>query len=67
MAQHVNIFNQIITDVVRVNVKTEDADKVIILMCSLPPSYEHLVTTLMYGKQSISLEKITVALLALKQ
>ena len=50
LAQHVNIFNQIITDLVRVDVKIEDEDKVIILLYSLPPSYEHLVTTLTYGK-----------------
>ena len=67
MAQHVNIFNQIITDLVRVDVKIEDEDKAIILLCSLPPSYEYLVTTLMYGKQSISLEEITAALLVLNQ
>ena len=50
LAQHINIFNQIITDLVRVDVKIEDEDKAIILLCSLPPSYEHLVTTLIYGK-----------------
>ena len=50
LAQHVNIFNQIFTNLVRVDVKIEDEDKVIILLCSLPPSYEHLVTTLTYGK-----------------
>ena len=50
LAQHVNIFNKIIADFVRVDVKIEDKDKAIILMCSLPPSYEHLVTTIMYEK-----------------
>ena len=50
LAQHINIFNQIITDLIRVDVKIEDEDKTIILLCSLPPSYEHLVTVLTYGK-----------------
>ena len=65
LAQHVNIFNQIIIDLVRVNVKIEDKDKAIILLCSSLPSYEHLVITLTYGKKSIGLEEITTALLAL--
>ena len=50
LAQHVNIFNQIITYLIRVDVKIEDEDKAIILLCSLPPSYKHLVTTLTYEK-----------------
>ncbi|KAH7688933.1 RNA-directed DNA polymerase protein [Dioscorea alata] len=38
-----------------------------ILLCSLPPSYEHLVTTLTYRKETIKVEKITAALLAHSQ
>lgn len=36
--------------------------KVIILLCSLPDSYDHLVTTLTYGKHIISLDVITSTL-----
>ncbi|KAL0318214.1 UNVERIFIED_CONTAM: Retrovirus-related Pol polyprotein from transposon TNT 1-94 [Sesamum calycinum] len=42
LAQHVNIFNQIITDLARLDVNIEDEDKAMILLCSLPFSYEHL-------------------------
>ena len=56
LAQHVNNFNQIITYLVRVDMKIEDENKVIILLYSLLPSYEHLVTTFTYGKQPISLD-----------
>ncbi|KAL4354189.1 hypothetical protein GQ457_06G004440 [Hibiscus cannabinus] len=35
-----------------------------ILLCSLPPSYEHMVTTLTYGKETIKVEEITATLLA---
>jgi cell division cycle protein 20 (cofactor of APC complex) len=44
--------------------KIETEDKAIILLCSLPSSYEHVVTTLTYGKESIKVEDITAALLA---
>ena len=62
-----NVFNQIISDLTRFDVKVEDKDKTCILLCSLPSSYEHLVTTLMYGKNSISLEAIQVALMSHSQ
>ena len=64
LAQHVNVFNQIITDLVRLDVKIEDEDRAMILLCSLLSSYEHLVTTLTYGKETIKVEEITIALLA---
>ncbi|CAA0833091.1 Thioredoxin H2 [Striga hermonthica] len=65
--QHVNIFNQVVTDLASLEVKIEDEDKAMILLCSLPPSYEHMVTTLTYGKETIKTEEITSALLAHNQ
>ncbi|KAL0459207.1 UNVERIFIED_CONTAM: Retrovirus-related Pol polyprotein from transposon TNT 1-94 [Sesamum latifolium] len=67
LAQHVNIFNQIITDLARLDVSIEDEDRAMILLCSLPFSYEHLVTTLTYGKETIKVDEITAALLAHNQ
>ncbi|KAE8657094.1 hypothetical protein F3Y22_tig00116997pilonHSYRG00993 [Hibiscus syriacus] len=67
LAQHVNVFNQIISDLARLDVKIEDEDRAMILLCSLPPSYEHMVTTLTYGKETINVEEITAALLAYNQ
>ncbi|CAA0831937.1 Probable prolyl 4-hydroxylase 11 [Striga hermonthica] len=67
LGQHVNIFNQVVTDLASLKVKIEDEDKAMILLCSLPPSYEHMVTTLTYGKETIKTEEITSALLAHNQ
>ena len=64
LAQHVNIFNQIITNLAQLHVKIEDKDRAIILLCLLPSSYEHIVTILTYGKETIRVEEITAALLA---
>ncbi|KAE8691239.1 hypothetical protein F3Y22_tig00110890pilonHSYRG00161 [Hibiscus syriacus] len=67
LAQHVNVFNQIVSDLARLDVKIEDEERAMILLCSLPPSYEHMVTTLTYGKETINIEEITAALLAHNQ
>ncbi|CAA0838475.1 Probable prolyl 4-hydroxylase 11 [Striga hermonthica] len=67
LGQHVNIFNQVVTDLTSLEVKIEDEDKAMILLCSLSPSYKHMVTTLTYGKETIKTEEITSALLAHNQ
>ena len=52
LSQHINVFNQIIGDLKRVDVKFEDEDKALMLLNSLPTSsiYENLVTNLAWGK-----------------
>ena len=64
LAQHINFFNHIISDLLRIEVKIKVEDQAMVLLCSLPLSYEHLVTTLIWGKDTISVEEITVALLS---
>jgi hypothetical protein len=46
----------------QLDVKIDDENKAIILLCSLPSSYEP--TIMMFGKGSIKIEDITAALLA---
>jgi hypothetical protein len=56
MSQHINVFNQIIGDLKRVDVKFEDEDKALMLLNSLPTSsmYENLVTIPTWEKRSWS-------------
>ena len=42
----------------------EDEDKALLLLVSFPTSFDHLVTTLMYGKETIVLEEVTSAILS---
>ena len=63
LAEHINVFNQLIANLGKVDGKMDDEDMAIILLFSLPGSYEHLVTTLTYGKEDVKVDEIVTALL----
>ena len=69
LSQPINVFNQIISDLKRIDVKFEDEDKTLMLLNSLPASstYVNLVTTLMWKKETLDLEEITSVLLGFNQ
>ena len=46
LAQHINTFNQLISDMLRINIKFNDEDDAMMLLTSVLASYEHLVTIL---------------------
>ena len=62
-----NLFNQIISDLLRIDVKFNEEDKALMLLTSLLTSYEHLVTTLLWGKETLETEEVTVTLLLYNQ
>ena len=64
LLEYHNTFNMLNTQLSRFAVNYEDEDKALILLASLPTHFDHLVTTLMYWKQSIVLDKVTTALLS---
>ena len=39
-------------------VKLEKEDKALLLISSIPSSYEHLAITIMYGKETLELENV---------
>jgi len=46
-------FNQILDDLENIEVKLEDEDKAILLLCALPRSFESFKDTMLYGKEGI--------------
>ena len=61
---HINHFNRIILDLNGLGVKVEDEDLAIILLCSLPTAYENFVDTMLYGRDTISVNDVKDAMLS---
>ncbi|KAH9699562.1 hypothetical protein KPL71_024410 [Citrus sinensis] len=62
ITDHIDAFNKIILDLEDINVKIDDEDKAMILLYSLPSSYENLVDTLMYERQTLAMGDVKEAL-----
>ena len=56
--EHLNFFNKVISELLAVNVKIDEEDKALILLSSLSESYDHIVTTILYGKETLILEEV---------
>lgn len=64
--QSFNNFNHIIFDLKGVNVKTEDGDQTIILLCSLSNPYENFIDTMLLGRTTITMNDVKGYLLSKK-
>ena len=59
---HFDDFSSVIMDLENIDVKIEDEDQVLLLLCSLPPSYNHFRETLIYDKEEISIDDFKLSL-----
>ena len=62
--EHINFFNKDISELLAVDIKIDEEDKALILLSSLPESYDHIVTTMLYGKEILILEETTSTILS---
>ena len=53
--EHLNFFNKVISELITVDVKLDKEDKALILLAS--ESYDHIVTTMLYGNKTSILEE----------
>ena len=60
LSQHFDAFNTIIMDLNNINI--DDEDQALILLCSLPPSYENFVENILYSHDYITLDEVKTAL-----
>ncbi|GJX64779.1 retrovirus-related pol polyprotein from transposon TNT 1-94 [Tanacetum coccineum] len=58
ISEHIDEFNKIVLDLANIEVKFEDEDLALLLLTSLPASYEHFVDTLHYGREALTLEDV---------
>jgi len=56
--KHLNFFNKVISELLPVDIKIDKEDKALIPLSLLPESYDHIVTTMFYGKEALTLEEV---------
>ena len=59
---HIQGYDRICNDLMTLDVKMDEKDKSLLLLCSLPVSYDPLVTILLYGKKTLLYEDIVSVL-----
>ena len=55
-------FNKLVLDLENIDVKIDDEDQALLLLCALPRSFNHFKETLLYGRESLSLSDVQAAL-----
>jgi hypothetical protein len=58
MNEHITLFNQLVAYLLNLDVKFEDEDFTLMVLSSLPDEFEHLETTLLHGKENVSLDAV---------
>ncbi|KAK8935199.1 hypothetical protein KSP39_PZI013173 [Platanthera zijinensis] len=53
-----NVFNKLVSQLRSMDVKVEEEDQALLLLSSLPRSFDHLVTTILYGKDTLKMEEV---------
>uniref|UniRef100_A0A5B7BZN6 Retrovirus-related Pol polyprotein from transposon TNT 1-94 n=1 Tax=Davidia involucrata TaxID=16924 RepID=A0A5B7BZN6_DAVIN len=62
MLKHLNSFNKVLADLQNLGEEIKEEDKALLLLNSLPDSYDHLTSTLLYGKDKIRFDDVSNAL-----
>ncbi|GJX13164.1 zinc finger, CCHC-type containing protein [Tanacetum coccineum] len=58
LSKHIDEFNKLIDYLANIDVDIDDKDQALMLLTSLPSSYDNFVETLLYGKESLTLEDV---------
>ncbi|GJU99293.1 zinc finger, CCHC-type containing protein [Tanacetum coccineum] len=62
LGDHIDEFNKLILDLENIDIEIEDEDQTLMLLTSLLPSYENFVETLLYGRESLTMEDVLATL-----
>jgi hypothetical protein len=64
VAEHLNAFNTVVSQLVSIDIKISDEDKCISLLCSLPYSWDSLVVAIGSNTTSLKFEEVVSSLLS---
>jgi hypothetical protein len=64
MIEHLNTFNTVVSQLLYVDIKISDGDKCIHLLCSLPNSWDSLVTTISSNTTTLTFDDVVSSLLS---
>ncbi|GKB40596.1 retrovirus-related pol polyprotein from transposon TNT 1-94 [Tanacetum coccineum] len=56
LSEHIDEFNKLIRDLANIDVDIDEEDQALMLLTSLPSSYDNFVETLLYGRELLTLE-----------
>ena len=59
--EHLDDFNKIILDMRNIDIKIDGEDQTIILLCSLPNSYEHFIDIRIYSQETLTMKEVKPA------
>lgn len=58
LAEQLDMFKKMIHDLENIDVKIQDEDQALLLLCALPGSHVHFKETLFYGRKSLTFEEV---------
>ncbi|KAE8667208.1 mitogen-activated protein kinase 9-like [Hibiscus syriacus] len=64
ISDHLSALNGIVSELESIGVEIDDEDKALRLIWSLPSSYEHMQTVLMYEKENVNFSEVTSKLIS---
>ncbi|GKF45527.1 hypothetical protein Tco_0135329, partial [Tanacetum coccineum] len=57
-SEHIDEFHKLVGDLVAIDTVISDEDQALLLLTSLPLSYDNFVETLLYGRDILKLEDV---------
>nr|GEY31056.1 retrovirus-related Pol polyprotein from transposon TNT 1-94 [Tanacetum cinerariifolium] len=58
LGDHIDKFNKLILDLANIDIEIENEDQALMLLTSLPSSYKNFMETLLYGRESLTIEDV---------
>nr|GEY91667.1 retrovirus-related Pol polyprotein from transposon TNT 1-94 [Tanacetum cinerariifolium] len=62
LSEHIDEFNKLIGNLENIDVDIDDEDQALMLLTSLPSSYDNFLETLLYGREYLTLEDVLSSL-----